>query len=547
MNSPCIVEAAQVDWRARMSSVPSKASIPPQHYPRISALRDRLDASIEASLVEHDDVSTAVPKLLELLREDLGAHGAFVRTYSEDQTLVTHAVPDGFAPSSAALETTSEAARNRHLEVTSDGLELALPLDVAGTWFGASGLLLPRGVDTEYAEVALDTACELLDNYLFALYAARRKQETMLRIAHALRHRVLSEGMTRAVRILREVVPLRDVAIVYVAEENAKTNTHILLFPHPASGRDERVTIAMTKDLKALAAAYIAGESEDLLSSLDMRGAQEEVLINGITRSVVVGKMVVTSPGKSFNTFARDLLSSFAGFVRQRIVDFNKEWRTLAACFRPDDVARLLASDGYRDAYLSPREEEIAMLYVDIAGFTRLSESVLRTPENVAKLVSVWGKDVVDIVWQFGGVFDKMVGDCVIALFGPPFYESSPKDRLEAAIRAAFEIRALTQRFGERPGFEMLRETGLAVSTGVNLAPLFVGMFGPNDNFTGFSSGMNNTARLQGCAKADEILVMEAAVASLGEDSTFVFGDKRAAAVKNVGAPIEFRPLLAIK
>ncbi len=38
------------------------------------------------------------------------------------------------------------------------------------------------------------------------------------------------------------------------------------------------------------------------------------------------------------------------------------------------------------------------------------------------------------------------------------------------------------------------------MSVGVNLAPLFVGKLGPNDNFTGFSSGMNHAARLQGWA-----------------------------------------------
>ena len=42
---------------------------------------------------------------------------------------------------------------------------------------------------------------------------------------------------------------------------------------------------------------------------------------------------------------------------------------------RPDDVARLLSSDEYEKSYLAPREETVGILYVDISGFTKLSES----------------------------------------------------------------------------------------------------------------------------------------------------------------------------
>jgi class 3 adenylate cyclase len=146
-------------------------------------------------------------------------------------------------------------------------------------------------------------------------------------------------------------------------------------------------------------------------------------------------------------------------------------------------------------------------------------------------------------VWEHGGVFDKMVGDCIIALFGPPFYDEPPGERLARALRCAAEIRAMTNKLPQRSSFEALRDGGLSVSTGVNLAPLFVGQFGPNSNFTGFSSGMNNTARLQGCAGKDEILVMEDAIGALADGHGFTFGETRSAPVKNVAEPLRFRPL----
>ena len=280
-----------------------------------------------------------------------------------------------------------------------------------------------------------------------------------------------------------------------------------------------------------------------MLRRFGFEGAQEEVLINGVTQATVVGKVLVTSRIGAFNTYDRELLAGFAGFIRQRVVDFNKEWRTLARSFRPDDVAQLLQVDDYAQRYLAPHEEQVAILYVDIAGFTRLSEQVLRLPSAVAALVEVWSRDAVNLVWEHGGVFDKMVGDCVIALFGPPFYKQAPGERLASAVNCARAIRAMTTALPARDGFERLREEGLAVSTGVNLAPLFVGQFGPNDNFTGFSSGMNNTARLQGCAERNEILVMSDAIASLPAGG-FEFGPERSAKVKNVADPLRFRPLI---
>src|SRR4029077_10877856 len=126
----------------------------------------------------------------------------------------------------------------------------------------------------------------------------------------------------------------------------------------------------------------------------------------------------------------------------------------------------------------------------------------------------------------------------------PPFYDEGPGERLAQALRCAKAIRTMTNKLPNRIAFEIRREGGIAVSTGVNLAPLFVGQFGPDSNFTGFSSGMNNTARLQGCATKNEILVMEEAIAALPEGHAFQCGEQRAMPVKNVAEPLKFRALV---
>jgi class 3 adenylate cyclase len=399
---------------------------------------------------------------------------------------------------------------------------------------------------------AIEIFGEELDNYLQAIRATREKHRITQALVRALQERVLSDGLAAAVRILSANIGFRRLLIAIRAEQSDDAPVHVEAYEgggvctlDTLAGAG-RVPGASTLDnhVESEARAYLRGESRQLLDRFGFRGAQEEVLIHGVKETTVVGKVVVEAQNGSFNTHDRDLLASFGAFVCQRIVDFNKEYRTLARSFRADDVDRMLRVSDYVDRYLTPRERTVAMLYVDISGFTRISEQVLVDPARIGRLVDVWGSESVRLVHEHGGVFDKMVGDCVIGLFGPPFYDTDAPERLRCAMRAALAIRKMTADLPEREEFSVLRAEGLAVSTGVHLAPLFVGLFGPNENFTGFSSGMNNTARLQGQAGRNEILVMESAVAQLGPHRGFAFGELREGKAKNVADPLRFLPLI---
>ena len=244
--------------------------------------------------------------------------------------------------------------------------------------------------------------------------------------------------------------------------------------------------------------------------------------------------------GEPLSPFARDVLDRFADYIRQRVVDFNKEWKRLSHNFPQDVVRRLLQEDDYFTRYLAPRDRNVAILYCDISGFTRLSEQILAEPELIGKLIDHWGNKVVEFIWEHGGVFDKMVGDCIIGIFGPPFYEGTPQQLCQAAADAAAHISEYTRSLANHPDFPEIANSDhiMGVATGLNFCPLFVGTFGPDENFTGFSSGMNNTARLQGVATRDEILCMDAFVDTYDDDTRF--SEQRSATVKNVAEPLRY-------
>lgn len=522
------------------------------------SLRARIDERLERSLVDHEGVEDTVRALLRMFESELGLLGSFVHTFAEDLELHTWFTGAG-EPDPITLAWLARKAgepRIRHEIV--GGSVLAERLDVAGKWFGAVGFVVPASADLDRTALALHTVCEILDNYLYSIAVAQRKHRTMMKLGDALRHAQLDKGLQLAVDVLAAEIPLARLLLVFHAEEEQHDSLHVQFY----EGRQIRIdTLDVDQpDIREMAAKMLVREGARNRELVERLGFDkpvptpgvssppsvaypvEEVLINGITDSVVVGTLLALPSRRHFNTFDRDLLNGFAGFVRQRIVDFNKEWRSLATMFRDQDVAKLVRVHGYRQRYLAPREETLAILFADIAGFTRISERILRTPSRVARLVEVWSKLAVDIVWKNGGTFDKMVGDCVIALFGPPFYDSTHAQRLESAIETAVALRTMTEHLPELEEFAELREAGLGVATGIHLAPVCVGLFGPDGDFTGFSSGMNNTARLQGCARGGEILLMEEACAVLGPlYDRYALGPQQQSAVKNVSEPLRFR------
>jgi adenylate cyclase len=238
------------------------------------------------------------------------------------------------------------------------------------------------------------------------------------------------------------------------------------------------------------------------------------------------------------------------------LMDYNRERIHLSQFFSAEVIDELLRDPRYAEKYLTPRDEEVGILFADINSFTRISELVLESPSRIGRFVDRWSDAMVRVLWKHGGVFDKMVGDCVIGLFGPPFFRSSRVERAEAALRAAQEIQQLTQSMSSDPEVvrlaEMVKLPGLGVAVGVNLAHTYCGIFGPNKQYTGFSTGMNSTARLQSLGGFREILVMESVKQALQQSRDpallgLSYGELTETPVKNVAQPLRHHRLLAPK
>ena len=501
---------------------------------RARALSEAVDERLEEALRARQPLERVMPSLLSTAMEHLGARGAAVRTL--DESLAERIFAQGEAPVDERLLETEE-----DVVELEDGVALVHGLDVAGEPFGRAFAFFAVRPGDEAREL-LRGFCEELDNHLAAIAQARRKYEVFRSVSDALKDPVLGRGLTRACEILQRQIDFDDLVLVFRHEdrlEGAGLRYRIhqdgKLVHRGGDVRDPE----LDRFVRAHAAAFLDGDDTAIRERFGIRRYREEVLITGVRSARVIGRMLATSRQGEFHTYDRELLDRFADYLRQRIVDFNREWKQLSTLFSAMTCARLLREEDYLDRWLTPRDREVAILYADIAGFTRVSEQVLRTPEAIGHLIDTWSDRAVDALWKHGGVFDKMVGDCVIGLFGPPFYEDSPKALCEAALEAALEIQRITKGLVDDP--EVGLDTPLDVAVGLHFCPVSVGFFGPNDDFTAFSSGMNNTARLQGIATGGEILAMQRFVDELGQPECF--GDAREAEVKNVAEPLVFRPL----
>lgn len=169
--------------------------------------------------------------------------------------------------------------------------------------------------------------------------------------------------------------------------------------------------------------------------------------------------------------------------------------RTNLSRYLPPRVAEVVAAEGLA-ALGTGRTQEAAVLFIDIRGFTALSEHM--PPEDLGAMLSAFRGTVSEAIDAQGGIVEKFIGDAVMAVFGVPEPRS---DHAGAALACIADIRARLETWNSTR-----RAAGLpaiAVSMGAHSGPLFAGAIGTEERieFTVLGDTVNIAARLQEAAK----------------------------------------------
>ena len=163
------------------------------------------------------------------------------------------------------------------------------------------------------------------------------------------------------------------------------------------------------------------------------------------------------------------------------------------------------------------QEREIAVLFADLRGFTRLAEH--RLPYDVVFFLNRYFEAVGTAVTDAGGVVNQFTGDGVMALFGiEKGAAAGCRQALGAAAAMVERVRELSQSLGDE------LESPLRIGIGIHSGPTVVGGMGYGQAFylTAVGDTVHVAARLEALTKdyQCELVISEVVATRAGVPTT---------------------------
>lgn len=252
-------------------------------------------------------------------------------------------------------------------------------------------------------------------------------------------------------------------------------------------------------------------------------------------RGAVIGLLLLDGSAH-FDTRVRTLLCAIGSIAGTAIARLRQQERALLEERRRGRLARFFSPAVAR--HLMDRVDvgpgmaarrEATVLFSDVRGFTTVSDA--RDPPEVLELLNVYFGRMIALVFDAGGMVDKLLGDGLLAVFG------ALGDEHDHAARAI----ACAQRMVEEAAALDVRRFGLerlTIGVGLHTGPVVVGSVGADDflDFTVLGGTVNVAARLESLTKEHgaSVLASGAAVAAAGVKGA----DLGALAIRGVKAPL---------
>jgi adenylate cyclase len=176
--------------------------------------------------------------------------------------------------------------------------------------------------------------------------------------------------------------------------------------------------------------------------------------------------------------------------------------------FSPN-IAAVIAQQ--QDAGQLPSQKRpVVVFFSDIRGFTPMSETM--NPDDIARLLTEYFTEMVDLVFEHGGTLDKFMGDAIMALWGAPIAHEDDADR---AMQCAIDQLDALEKMNEKWKEQGRQPVGIGI--GINFGEVFAGNIGSNRRleYTVIGDAVNTASRLCSAAGPNQILISEAFYKSL--------------------------------
>ena len=162
---------------------------------------------------------------------------------------------------------------------------------------------------------------------------------------------------------------------------------------------------------------------------------------------------------------------------------------------------------GEQDVSLTTKRKKLTVFFSDLKDFTKTTEGL--QPEDLTGVLNNYFSEMSTIALAHGATIDKFIGDAMMIFFGDPESDGEEQDALnciEMAIRMKNRIEEMRD-YWIRIGVK----GGLNVRMGIATGYCTVGNFGSDQrmDYTALGSPVNLSARLQGKAPSNEILISD--------------------------------------
>lgn len=161
---------------------------------------------------------------------------------------------------------------------------------------------------------------------------------------------------------------------------------------------------------------------------------------------------------------------------------------------------------------LGGERREVTIMMSDIRGFTAITERL--EPEQVVKMLNTYFEIMVEVIHQYDGTINEIIGDSLLTFFGAPQHIS---DRTQRAIACAIAMQNSMNKVNEKNQSIGLPE--LEMGIGLHDTEVIVGNIGSDkrSKYSVVGSGVNLVSRIESYTVGGQILASESVYQKTGD------------------------------
>lgn len=303
------------------------------------------------------------------------------------------------------------------------------------------------------------------------------------------------------VDLIGAVVPLPELGWAAIVEED-QAEAYAAVYATWRTAAVVGAVVALLAMVIALVLGRRLARPVEAMAAATARVADGDFSVRvPVTRGDEIG-----ATAAAFNRMARDL-----GGYRDRLVGETRARENLSRFLSPEVVERVV--QGREALALGGERREVTVLFADVVSFTALADE--REPEVAVAILNELFTIVTEIVFQHGGIIDKFIGDCAMAIWGAP---EAHADDARRAVRAAEAMLRWLEVGNAKWRKQIGRDIQLAI--GIHTGHAVVGNIGSDKrmDYTAIGDAVNVAARLERLARPNQILVTRETMQRVGDE-----------------------------